>query len=446
MDSLLLKFIRHINTMNYHYIPLFIIINKSSKICNILKEAYKMNYLQKGTKEFTLANLALFAAGFITFANLYITQPLFPQFSEHFGVSPAIASLSLSLSTGVLSVTLVLFGSLSEAWGRKRLMTISIFAASILTVLLAFAPSFEALLLLRMLQGFVFAGVPAIAMAYLGEEVDPKSLGIAMGLYISGNSIGGLSGRIIMGTMTDFFNWKIGMVFTGLLSLLICLYFVWALPASKHFTPRKLVLRSLSRSLFNHLKDPGLLCLFGISFTLMGGFVTLYNYISYKLLDSPYNLSSTVVGWIFIVYLVGTFSSTWFGSLSDKFGRSKVLPPGILIMLTGALLTLPENLIIKIAGIIIFTFGFFGSHSIASGWVSYRALKDKAQASSLYLFAYYFGSSVGGTTGGLFWAKWGWNGVIAFISAFMITAFIFTVILVLLNRGARKPEKDINLT
>ncbi|KGR74600.1 MFS transporter [Ureibacillus sinduriensis] len=397
-----------------------------------------MNYLQKGTKEFTLANLALFAAGFITFSNLYITQPLFPQFSETFGVTPAMASLSLSLSTGVLSVALLLFGSLSESWGRKKLMSISIFAASILTVFLAFVPSFETLLLLRMLQGFVFAGVPAIAMAYLGEEVDPKSLGIAMGLYISGNSIGGLSGRIIMGTMNDLFSWRMGLIFTGLLSLLICLYFVWALPPSKHFIPKKLEIKALAKSLVHQLKDPGLLCLFGISFMLMGGFVTLYNYISYKLLEPPYNLSNTVVGWIFIVYLVGTFSSTWFGSLSDKYGRQKVLLTGIAIMFSGTLLTLPINLVIKIIGIVVFTFGFFGSHSTASGWVSVRAEKDRAQASSLYLFAYYFGSSIGGTTGGLFWSCWGWYGVIAFISACIVTAFTLAVTIVLLTRKARK--------
>lgn len=292
-----------------------------------------------------------------------------------------------------------------------------------------------------MLQGFVFAGVPAIAMAYLGEEVDPKSLGIAMGLYISGNSIGGLSGRVIMGIMNDLFNWRMGMIFTGLLSLLICLYFVWALPASKHFIPRKLESKALTKSLIHQLKDPGLLCLFGISFTLMGGFVTLYNYISYKLLEPPYNLSNTVVGWIFAVYLVGTFSSTWFGGLSDKYGRQKVLLTGIAIMFIGALLTLPINLLIKIMGIIVFTFGFFGSHSTASGWVSYRAKKDRAQASSLYLFAYYFGSSIGGTTGGLFWSTWGWNGVIAFISACLVTAFTLAVTIVLLTRNSRKFEK-----
>ncbi len=401
-----------------------------------------MSYLKKGSKEFKQANLALFAAAFIVFANLYITQPLLPQLSKDFGVSPTVASLSLSLATGALSISLILFGSLSEAWGRKRLMTISIFATSILTIMLAFAPSFETLLLLRVIQGVVFAGIPAIAMAYLGEEVEPTSLGIAMGLYISGNSIGGLFGRVIMGSMTDLFSWQIGMIILGILSLMLSFYFVWALPESKNFIPRKLEVKGLTKSLITHLKDPGLICLFGIAFTLMGSFVTLYNYISFQLVAPPYYLSAGIVGWIFIVYLVGTFSSTWFGSLSDKLGRQNVLLAGIFIMFTGALLTLSVNLFIKIIGIVVFTFGFFGSHSIASGWVSYRSKNNKAQASSLYLFAYYFGSSIGGTTGGLFWSKWGWNGVIAFISAFLITSFLFAVTLLLLGKKATSKLED----
>ena len=401
-----------------------------------------MNYIHKGTREFKLVNLALFAAGFITFANLYITQPLFPIYSEQFGVSPAVASLSLSLSTGVLSISLILLSSLSEAWGRKPLMTISIILASLLTCLLAISPSFEVLLLLRIVQGFVFAGVPAIAMAYLGEEVAPSSLGVAMGLYISGNSVGGLAGRVIMGTMTDHFSWQIGMLILGIFSLLICGYFIWALPKSKHFKPQPLKFKVLTNSLLNHLKDPGLVCLFAIAFTLTSSFVTLFNYISYKLLSDPYYLSATVVGWIFLVYLVGTFSSTWFGSLSNKLGRQPVLFAGIIIMLFGAILTLPVSLTVKIAGIVVFTFGFFGTHSTASGWVSSRAKKDKAQASSLYLFGYYFGSSIGGTIGGFFWSSWGWNGVIAYISAFLITSFILAVILLLINRKSKSYEKD----
>lgn len=397
-------------------------------------------HIQKGSKDFTKANLALFAAGLCTFANLYITQPLLPVFSDEFGISPATASLSLSIATVILSFSLILFGSLSEAWGRKNIMTVSVIASAVLTLILAYSPSFESLLILRAVQGFVLAGVPAIAMAYLGEEMEPSSLGAAMGLYISGNSVGGLVGRIFMGTMTDLFTWRIGIILLGILSIVISLYFIWALPPSRNFKARPLNFAILTKSLLQHVKDPGLVSLFGIAFVLMGSFVTLFNYISYKLLDEPYSLSASIVGWIFIVYLVGTFSSAWFGSLSDRFGRQRVLFVGILIMFSGALLTLPVNLVIKIAGITIFTFGFFGAHSIASGGVSFRAKKDKAQASSLYLFAYYFGSSVGGTTGGVFWYYYGWNGIVIFISGMLFIALILALSYTLISKKENNPS------
>jgi len=388
-----------------------------------------MDFIQKGTKAFHKANWALFLAGFITFANLYITQPLLPTFAEEFHVSPAVASLSLSVTTFALSISMIIVGSLSEAWGRKSLMTISIFAASILTLALAFAPNFEMILVLRVLQGVVFAGLPAIAMAYLGEEINPSSLGVAMGLYISGNSVGGLSGRIIIGTLTDLYNWQVGMIVLGIISLLISMLFVWMLPNSKHFTARPLQIKALTTSLIQHLKDPSMLCLLGISFVLMGSFVTLYNYIGFKLMAPPYNLSAAIVGWIFIIYLVGTLSSAWFGGLADRYGRQKMLLLSIAIMLIGAILTLHGLLSLKIIGITIFTFGFFAAHSIASGWVSKRAAHDKAQASSLYLFFYYFGSSVGGTVGGVFWMHFGWIGVITMITVFLAVACLLSFLL-----------------
>lgn len=388
-----------------------------------------MEYIQKGTRSFHKANWALFLAGFITFANLYITQPLLPTFADVFHVSPAVASLSLSVTTFALAVSLIIVSSLSEAWGRKSLMTISIFAASVLTVALAFSPNFEIILGLRVLQGIVFAGLPAIAMAYLGEEMEPASLGVAMGLYISGNSVGGLSGRVIIGTLTDHYNWHVEMMALGGISLFVSVLFVWMLPSSKHFSSRPLQLKALTKTLLQHLKDPSMLCLYGIGFVLMGSFVTLYNYIGFQLMAPPYNLSATIVGWIFVIYLVGTFSSAWFGSLADRYGRQQMLLLAIAIMLAGAIVTLNGLLTLKIIGITVFTFGFFAAHSIASGWVSRRATHDKAQASSLYLFFYYVGSSVGGTVGGVFWMKYGWVGVIAMIALFLLIACVLSFLL-----------------
>ena len=382
--------------------------------------------IQQGTAAFWKTNVALFAAGFVTFINVYTVQTLFPQFSETYHISPATASLALSVATLTLAFSLIIFGSLSEAWGRKPLMVASLISTSLITILLAFMPTFESLLALRVLQGIAFAGVPSIAMAYLAEEMDAKSLGVAMGLYISGNSIGGLSGRLLMGILVDVSSWQVGMIVIGILSLAVTAYFIWALKPSMHFVAKPLRLRTLWHSLLSHMRTPLLAALFGIGFCLMGGFVALFNYIGFKLLEPPYSLSTSVIGALFIVYLVGTFSSTWFGSLSLTYGRQRMLLIGFTIMLSGALMTLAVPLLFKLIGLVFFTFGFFAAHSIASNAVSTYAAHDKAQASSLYLFAYYIGSSIGGTAAGFFWMHFHWNGIVLFVTLFLMIGLLLT--------------------
>lgn len=325
-----------------------------------------MSYIQHGTSAFRKTSLALFAGGFNTFAILYYTQPLLPEFSKEFGIPPVTASLSLSLTTLVLAFSMIIVGSLSESWGRKPIMASAMVTASILTLITAFAPNFHTLLVFRIILGAVLAGLPAIAMAYLGEEIAPSSLGAVMGLYISGNSIGGMGGRVITGIFTDLWNWRIAVAVIGLLGLIFSVFFVILLPPSRHFHARPLRFKSLLHSLGSQFKDPGMVILFTLGFLLMGSFVTLYNYIGYQLIAPPYSLSQTVVGFIFIVYIAGTFSSTWMGKMADTHGRPLMLGIGLLVFLSGALLTLSPLLAVKIAGIIIFTFGFFGAHSIAS--------------------------------------------------------------------------------
>jgi YNFM family putative membrane transporter len=56
---------------------------------------------------------------------------------------------------------------------------------------------------MRALAGLTLGGVPAGAMAYLSEEMHAKAIGLAMGLYISGNALGGMSGRLVTGAVTD---------------------------------------------------------------------------------------------------------------------------------------------------------------------------------------------------------------------------------------------------
>ncbi|MED3995983.1 MFS transporter [Peribacillus frigoritolerans] len=383
-----------------------------------------MNYIEPAGKSFRKTILALFLGSFVTFADLYSTQPVIPVFAKQFGVSPAMASLTLSFATGTLALCLLLVSFFSENIDRKKIMGTALTLSALLSICVSFIQDdLYILIAIRAIQGAVLAGFPAIAMAYINEEFHPKSLGYVMGIYVSGSSIGGLAGRLIVGVLTDHFSWNIAIGSLGALSLIISLAFWWMLPPSQHAVRVRVSLSRIKISLINNLRNNRLVLLFGMAFLLMGSFVTVYNFVGIPLMGPPYHLSQTLIGFIFIIYLVGTFSSTWMGKLADQYGRSVVLLIGIAIMLMGALLTLLDPLLLKIMGLALFTFGFFGAHSIASSWVGSLADKsEKAQASALYLLFYYAGSSIVGASGGLFLMKFGWGGVISAVSILILLA------------------------
>jgi len=378
------------------------------------------SYIHHGTPAFRRVNLALFAAGFATFGLLYCVQPLLPEFSRDYGVGEATSALSLSLTTGVLAFGMLFAGALSDAWGRKSIMVGSTLLSALLVLASAVMPDWTALLAVRALLGLTLSGLPAVAMTYLAEEMDIASIGLGMGLYISGNAIGGMSGRLITGVLTDFANWRVGVAVVAALGIACALIFWRLLPPSRHFVPQPLSLRGLRERFGVIFHDRGLPWLFAEGFLLLGAFVTVYNYLGYRLLAPPYSLSQAFVGAIFAIYLIGTFSSPWMGHLAGKLGRRKVLWTTFALMLAGILLTLCEPLWLVLLGVIALTFGFFGGHSIVSSWVGRRAGAAKAHASSLYLFCYYMGSSIAGACGGLFYAAHAWNGVAWFVAAMVV--------------------------
>ena len=382
------------------------------------------HYIERGSAAFRRTNVAFLCAGFATFALLYCAQPLLPAFSAAFQVSPAASSLALSVPTAVMAFCMLVASAVSEALGRKPVMVASVIVSALLTVACAFAPSWESFLLLRALFGIALSGLPAVAMAFISEEVDPASSGFAMGLYISGTALGGLGGRIIAGLLLDWggWNWAIGGI--GTLGVLAALVFWQSLPASRNFRPRPLSWGGLATNFAMHLRDPGLRWLFLEGFLFMGSFVTIYNYIGFRLLEPPFSLAHSTVAMVFAVYLVGIGSSTFIGALADRFGRRRMLWATVVIMLVGLVLTLPSSLPLIILGMALLTFGFFGCHSLASSWVGRRALAAKAQASSLYLFAYYMGASIVGLLGGVAWAAGRWAGVGALVGGCLLVALL----------------------
>ncbi|AXA92017.1 MFS transporter [Massilia sp. YMA4] len=383
-----------------------------------------MSRIAVGTPDFKRSNRAMFFGGFSCFALLYCVQPLMPLLAHEFALTPAQSSLSLSISTGALALSLLVSSVISDRFGRKPIMVAAMAVAALMTLACAFADGYGQLLALRALLGLALGGMPAIAMAYLGEEIEPASLGLSMGLYISGSAFGGMFGRLFASTLSDFLSWRVAMAVIGVAGVLAAAEFWRSLPASRHFRPGAGGLRGLAGGLRQHFGDAGLPWLFALAFLLMGCFVSAYNFIGFRLLGAPFGLRQGVVGAISFLYLLGIFSSVWAGKLADRLGRRGVLWLVMSVMAAGLVLTLSGSLIVIVAGMALYTFGFFASHSITSSWVGRRARPPQALASALYLFFYYLGSSVVGWLAGILWAWGGWNGVVALLGALLGCALL----------------------
>lgn len=349
--------------------------------------------MKRGEANYRKATLAMLAVGLATFNGLYCTQALLPTLSDVFRIPPTTAALTISATTGMLALCVVPASILSERFGRGRILTISLLAASLLGLCIPFAPSPFVLICIRALQGMFFAGTPAVAMTWLSEEIDREDLAHAMGLYIAGNSVGGLIGRLIPAGMIEIADWRWATGVNASFALCMAMLAWILLPRQRNFHAKELHVRSEMQAMLGHWTNPRLATLFAIPFLAMGAFVSVYNYLGFRLI-SVFGLSEGLVGLLFIMYLSGTWSSARAGKFIKSFGRGPVLTWSALLMLLPLPILGLTSLPAVLGALLVFTAGFFALHSTASSWVGLLAKSHRAEASSTYLLSYYTGSSI----------------------------------------------------
>lgn len=380
--------------------------------------------LKHGDKDYRRASLAMLAVGLAVFNTLYTTQAILPLLVEDLNISPGTAAWTVSAATGALAIAIVPASILSEKYGRGPILILSSLSATALSLLLPLAPDATTLIALRAAQGILIAGTPAVAMTWLAEELDPRDLGRAMGLYIAGNTIGGLSGRLIPAGLLEFTTWRWAMFFSGVIALGFAIATAILLPRQRRFVPQPINPRHELTAMATHWRNPRLAGLFLIAFVGMGVFVSVYNFFGFRMIDD-FGLAPALVGLVFIMYLSGTWSSAQAGTLADKYSRGTVLVTGAVLMWLGLWLLATSSLTVSLIGLFVLTASFFAMHSTASGWIGIIATENRAEASSMYLFCYYTGSSLIGGASGYVFSSLPWAG---FISVLALTLLVAVVI------------------
>jgi YNFM family putative membrane transporter len=367
---------------------------------------------------------AMLAAAVATFSLLYFTQSLLPAIGADFDAGPTLTGLTVSAATGGIAVAIIPLSSLADSHGRVRVMRWGLVAACLLGLLCAAAPALWMLLVLRLLVGVALAGVVAVAVGHLGDEVHPTATGSAIGLYVSGNTLGGVVGRLVPGAALRLGSWRIAVLLVVVCAAVAVVVFTVQLPPARRFRPAPATFAAHSRSLACLWSDPGIRRLCLLAFVLMGGFVACYNYLTFRLTAVPVGLSDTAVSLLFLAYLAGTFSSPIGARWAQRVGRRAVICASAALAVCGLALTLTDRLLWITIGLVMFTAGFFSAHSVASGWVAARAGGHRGQAAGLYLTAYYLGSCVLGALAGLVFEDAGWTGCAIAIAVLFVLGIV----------------------
>jgi MFS family permease len=374
-------------------------------------------------KSFESAIFAAMIAGACTFLNVYCTQPLLPFFQRLFHASEIEVSLTVGAVTLAVALMAPITGLVAETIGRKKVIVPALFAMAVPTLLAATSQSLHALIFWRFAQGLFVPGVIAVMMAYINEEFAGR-VGAVMSAYVAGTVFGGFLGRFLTGIIAAHWNWRAAFVTLGILDLLGALAVRQWLPLAVNFVPAKHVFKSV-RDTWGHLRNPRLLAICGLGFTVLFSLVGVFTYVNFYLAQPPFNLTPAELGSIFFVYLLGCVVTPLAGRFLDRHGFRRTTLLSLGMCLGGLLLTLAHSLPAVIAGLAIFSSGIFVSQSAATVLMGQVAGRARSAAAGLYVTFYYTGGSAGTALTAWFWLKGGWPACVGLFA----TASLFTLIL-----------------
>ena len=378
----------------------------------------------KFSKDKSIA-FSVFLSGFSCFALLYYYQSLLPEISSFFGVSKTESSLAVSLATMGMALGFLTCMFVADRFERKKLIAFSLIIPAALSITSSLSANFITLISINFLKGFLLSGSASISLAYISEEVSEKNRLRVTGLYIAGNAIGGMFGRVFAAYFAHEYSWQLSSQTLGIICLGFGVLFLLFSPGSTHFRPKKENISSLIRPNLKLVFDKNLIPYYVTGFIILGVFVSIYNYLQFILVKPPFNFDRAYMPYIYLMYIFGVFGSVTTAKLGKHFTSQSLLKSMGIIASAGIALLYSGNGLIVILGLAIFTFSFFLMHVLCNKSLGELYPEKRSVIISIYLLLYYLGSSVIGTSTGVILENWGWQ---YFLLSLMGLTFLISLI------------------
>jgi predicted MFS family arabinose efflux permease len=358
------------------------------------------------------------------FLELYCTQPLLPLLEGIFHASKIAVGLTVSAATLGVALSAPVFGALAERLPRKRVIVGSLLGICVPTLLAASSTSLTQLVFWRFLQGMTVPGVVAVVVTYIGEEWPPERVALVMSFYVSGTALGGFTGRLLAGLISDRWNWRVSFIALGAAGLLGASAVALWLPAGSHArisaTRRGLPFALQVRE---QLRNRRLAATFAVGFNVLFCLVGVFTWITFHLAAAPFRLSTAALSSLFFVYLIGFVVTPLAGYLITRVGLRMGIGGAILCSIAGVFLTLIPSLPWVIAGLALVCSGVFIAQTAAQSHLREAAPAEaRVTAAGLYMTCYYVGGTAAGVLPGYFWSLGRWPACAAFIVSMQLVA------------------------
>jgi MFS transporter, YNFM family, putative membrane transport protein len=372
------------------------------------------------------------------FIELYATQALLPLLTHEFDATPAAVSRTVSAATFAVALVAPFTGAVADALGRKRVIVTAMVALAVPTLMAGFAPTLEALVFWRFVQGLLLPPIFAVTVAYIGEEFPAEATAMT-GLYVSASGVGGFLSRFLSGLLAEHFGWRAAFFGLAAVTLVCAAGSALLMPRERRFLKSGGLVPSL-RFMAAHLRNPQLLATYAVGFGVLYCFVGIFTYVNFVLAAPPYALSTAALGSIFVVYLVGIVLTPLSGRLVALMGRRYLVAAAAGLWLAGLAVTLAPSLAAILGGLALCVACGFMCQSCATSYVAVTARQGRSSAVGLYVALYYIGGGVGVVIPGYAFTAGGWPLCVASIAAVVVPVAALAFFLWRDERDQRPPE------
>lgn len=265
---------------------------------------------------------SIFLIVFIDMLGFGLILPLLPYYAEEFGASDTVIGLLVASYAAAQLIGAPVLGRLSDRFGRRPILLISLIGTLIGFLLLGFANTLLILFAARILDG-VTGGNISVAQAYITDVTDEKSRAKGLGMIGAAFGLGFIVGPASGGLLSQWGYAVPAFVAAGLVTINLIMVALW-LPES--LKPENRIIKSEKRPAINFsalveaLKRPftGSLLItrffFGLAFAIFQTIFALYALRRFNLGATETGFILTYVGVLSVVVQAGVV-----GRLSQRF-------------------------------------------------------------------------------------------------------------------------------